>query len=424
MLYNLADSVWVAGLGSTALAALGFISPLFFVVVGLGNGIGAGANSLIARSIGAQDKKLADNAATHTVLLTILLSILAPLILIPLLKTILLVMGAGDSVEMGLQYGNIVFGFMFVFVFSSVAAAILRSEGDVNRSMYAMAITAVLNIVLDPIFIYVLNMGMAGAAWASVLSASIACIVMGYWIWVKKNTYLTITKKVFEYKNAIVKDIALVAIPATAENLVMSFCAILINAMLTITAGTVAVAVYTSGLRINQMAMIPLIGIGTAMLTVTGAAYGARDYKKLSEAYNYSILLGGAVSIILAIIMYICAPYIAMIFTYSPQSMMLTDRIADLLKILCLFLIAMPLGIMSSCTFQGVGKGITSLVLTLFRTLIFELIFAYILGFMLNFGELGIYFGLVVGCAVGSLISFAWAKTFIHKLQKYYEKSF
>ena len=422
MMYNLADSLWVAGLGSDALAALGFISPLFFVIVGFGNGIGAGANSLIARAIGKKDKALADNAASHSIFITVVLSIILPLIIIPLLGTILTIMGAGSSVKMGIEYGNVVFAFMIVFIFASVAAAILRAEGDVNRSMYAMAITAILNIVIDPIFIYVFHMGIVGAAWATVLSSLISCIVMGYWIWVKKDTFLRINRKVFEYKNKIVKDICSVAIPSMAENLTMSVLMMGINAMLTIAAGTTAVAVYASAARINQFAMIPLFGIGTAMLTVTGAAYGARDYNKLGEAHSYSIVLGYAVSILLSIVMFFGSDYIALLFAYTPESAPLAPLISNALKILCLFLIAMPAGIMSSMTFQGVGKGLTSFIITLCRSIIFEIIFAYIIGIMLGFGELGIYVGLVIGCACGSLLSYGWCKLFIRRLKQNYNK--
>ena len=128
------------------------------------------------------------NAASHSIFITIILSIALPLILIPLLSPILTLMGAGRCVSMGVDYGNVVFLFMIVFLFASVASAILRAEGDVNRSMYAIAITAILNIIIDPIFIYVLHMGIVGAAWATVLSSLISCIVMGYWIWIKKDT--------------------------------------------------------------------------------------------------------------------------------------------------------------------------------------------------------------------------------------------
>ena len=422
MMYNLADSLWVAGLGSDALAALGFISPLFFVIVGIGNGIGAGANSLIARAIGHKDKALADNAASHSIFITIILSIALPLILIPLLSPILTLMGAGRCVSMGVDYGNVVFLFMIVFLFASVASAILRAEGDVNRSMYAIAITAILNIIIDPIFIYVLHMGIVGAAWATVLSSLISCIVMGYWIWIKKDTYLRINRKVFNYANKVTKDICSVAIPSMAENITMSALIMIINGMLTIVAGTTAVAVYASAARINQFAMIPLFGIGTAMLTVTGTAYGAHDYKKLKEAHRYSIILGYGVSILLSIIMFFGSDYIALLFAYTPESAPLAPLISKALKILCLFLIAMPAGIMSSMTFQGVGKGLTSFIITLCRSNIFEVIFGYVIGIVLGFGEFGVYAGLVIGCACGSLLSYAWCKLFIKRLNKNYTK--
>ena len=195
MIYNLADSLWVAGLGADALAAVGFITPVFFIIINVGNGIGAGANSLIARAIGAENKELADNAAVHTLLLSIILSIIVPIILIPFMGPLLNLMGAGSSTQLGIEYGQIMFGFTFFFVLSGVLQSLLRAEGDVKRAMNVTIVTSVLNIVLDPIFIYPTGWGVSGAAWATVLSVAVSCVIMGWWIWGKKDTYLTVTRK-------------------------------------------------------------------------------------------------------------------------------------------------------------------------------------------------------------------------------------
>ncbi|MGZ7135580.1 MAG: MATE family efflux transporter, partial [Methanobacterium sp.] len=152
MAYNLADSIWVAGLGPNALAALGFVTPIFMIVIGLGNGLGAGATSLIARCIGAENKQGADNAAIHAVILTIGLSAILTVLIILFLPNILMTMGAGGSTGLATQYGQIVFGGLIFLIFSSVSSGILRAEGNVKKPMYAMAATAILNIVLDPIF--------------------------------------------------------------------------------------------------------------------------------------------------------------------------------------------------------------------------------------------------------------------------------
>ena len=278
MLYNIADSIWVAGLGAEALAALGFITPLFMVLVGLGGGIGAGANSLIARNIGAKNFDQANNAGLHAIVLCIIISAIFTVLMILFLPTLLEMMGAGDSIGYALEYGYIVFAALFIFVYSGVASAIFRSEGDMRRATIAIAVTAVMNIVLDPIFIYVLNMGIVGAAWATVFSATLSCLVMSYWIWGKKDLFLDLSPKNFSYQSKMMIDELQVAVPSTLENIIFSALAIIINGMLVAASGTTAVAVYTASMRIVQMATIPLIGIGTAVLTVAGVAYGARNY--------------------------------------------------------------------------------------------------------------------------------------------------
>ncbi|WP_407414528.1 MATE family efflux transporter [Methanobrevibacter sp.] len=415
MIYNIADSIWVAGIGPEALAAIGFITPLFLLLVGLGGGIGAGANSLISRYIGAKDSKQANNAALHAVFLCIVISAVFTVLMILLLPSLLIMIGAGDSLEYALEYGYIIFAALFIFVYSNVASAIFRSEGDMRRATIAIAITAVLNAILDPIFIYVLNFGITGAAWATVFSAILSCLVMSYWIWGKKDLFLDLSLKNFSFDKQIIIDILLVAIPATLETIIFSALAIIINGMLVIVAGTTAVAVYTASMRIVQLAMIPLIGIGTAVITVAGVAYGARNVENLKTAHSYSIKLSFLLSVIIGVIMVVFSNQIASIFSYTTSSSVLAPHIATALSVLSLFVLAIPHGMMSSMLFQGVGKGINSLILTLLRSLIFESIFAYLFAFIFGWGLVGIYAGVVLGCFVGSTVGFIWAKIFIKR---------
>ena len=424
MLYNIADSIWVAGLGADALAAVGFITPLFMVLVGLGNGIGAGANSLIARYIGAGNIKQANNAGLHGILLAIIVSVIFTVIIEVFMVPILKFMGAGNTIQYAMDYSYIIFGFLFVFVYSGVASAIFRSEGDMRRATIAIAVTAVLNIILDPVFIYVLNFGIAGAAWATVISAIMSCLVMSYWIWGKKDLYLDLTPKNFNYQGQMMLDNLQVAIPSTLESLVFSILAIIINAMLVMAADTTAVAVYTASMRIVQLAMIPLIGLGTAVLTVCGVAYGAHNHKNLKTAHSYSIKLGFAISIALGAIMFVFSSPIATMFSYTEASAALSPQIAQAISVLSLFVLAIPHGMMSSMMFQGVGKGVYSLLITLLRSLILETVFAYIFCFIFGWGLTGIYAGVVFGCFVGGTVGYIWAKFFIRKFTQISIKKF
>ncbi|WP_323736137.1 MATE family efflux transporter [Methanosphaera sp. ISO3-F5] len=419
MAYNLADSIWVAGLGSDALAAIGFITPLFMILVGLGNGIGAGANSMIARFVGAKNIPEANNTALHSLVLTVIISILGSVVMYFILPSLLQIMGAGTATQQALDYGGIVFTFMIIFIYSNVGTAILRSEGDVKRAMYVMAITAIFNIVLDPIFIYILGFGIMGAAWATVLSGFISCLVLLYWMHIKKDTFLNLEFKNFHYENSITWGILNVAIPSTAENLIFSALGIIENYFLVLVSGTIAVATYTAGMRLIQLSMIPLMGFGTALLTVAGASYGARNYQKLQDSFFYTLKLGLIVSTIMAIVFYFFAPQISMVFAYS-SSASLAPRIAQLIQIMIIFIYAVCLGMVSAMMFQGVGKGFTSLILTFIRALLLEVVFSYVFGVLFGWGEQGIYYGVVLGGFLGGIISFIWANVYLRRLRNNY----
>jgi Na+-driven multidrug efflux pump len=261
----------------------------------------------------------------------------------------------------------------------------------------------------------VLNFGIAGAAWATVISASLSCVVMSYWIWGKKDTYLDLSPSNFDYQGSMMLDTLQVPIPSTLETIVFSALTIIINSMLVMASGTTAVAVYTASMMIVQLAMIPLIGLGTAVLTVCGVAYGAHNHKNLKTAHSYSIKLGFAISIGLGAIMFIFSSPIATMFSYTEASAALSPEIATAISVLSLFVLAIPHGMMSSMMFQGVGKGTYSLLITLLRSLILESVFAYVFCFIFGWGLPGIYGGVVFGCFVGGTVGYIWAKFFIRK---------
>jgi putative MATE family efflux protein len=416
--YLIVDSIWVAGLGFDALAALGFISPLFMIIFGLGSGLGTGTTSLIARCIGAKDNDKANNAGMHSILLTLIISIVLPIISLLFLKDILVLIGAGSVLTLANEYGQIIFLGSFALLFNSLGSSILRAEGDINRATYAIAISSLLNMIIAPIFIYTLKLGISGASIATVLSSLVSCIVILYWILIKRDTYIALKLKNFSFNIEIIKDILLVTLPATVEFFIMSITTIIINAMLIIVGGTTAVAVYTAGWRIVTIGMTPAMGIETALLIVAGVAFGAKNYKKLELSFNYAIKLAVLISIVLAGLIYIFAPSLAWLFTYSSNSAILAPSIVEFIRIFSVFLIAIPFGLASSSVFQAMGKGHTSLVLIIIRDLILSLIVAYILGFVLHLGANGIYWGIVIGIILGSVISYLYFKIFLKRLKK------
>jgi len=163
-------------------------------------GLGIGGGSAISRRIGARDQAGAGEVASHTLVLTFLIGISFCSLIFLAVTPIFSSMGAGDALEMTITYARIMsLGAFFVF-FANVGAAVLRAEGDTKRAMWAIAFGTVLNIVLDPIFIYGFNMGVAGAAWASVISLVLSTGVILYWLFFKKDTYVPIEFRHFKWK--------------------------------------------------------------------------------------------------------------------------------------------------------------------------------------------------------------------------------
>ncbi len=333
-----------------------------------------------------------------------------------ILDPILKIMGAAEVLDYCKQYGVVLFIWTFALVIPTIIGGIFRAEGDVNRATIPLAVTAIANMILDPIFIYTLNQGIAGAAMATGIAGFIGLLMQIYWIYVKKNTYLSYSLKNFKNNMKMYLDILTVGIPASLEQLIMSVLAIVVNFLLTIVAGTTAVAVYTAGWRIISVGIIPAVGVGTAAVTVAGVAYGARNYDKIKTTVRYAVKIGFIVSLITCLLIHFFAGQIAYIFSYSSTSAALAPLITDFLKIMCLFVLFVPFGATAGNVFQGLGKGTISLVLTTFRELILVLIFACLLGLVFNMGEIGVYIGMLIGGLIGSVIAYGIIEIYVKRL--------
>ncbi|MDD4127295.1 MAG: MATE family efflux transporter [Methanomicrobium sp.] len=421
--YNLVDAVWVAGLGQDALAAVGFVMPVFMILMGLGNGLGAGVTSAISRLIGSKKKAEAENAAVHSFLLSTIISVVLTLPFVFLLEPIVSAMGAGSAAEPAVIYGQIVFAGTILFLFSNIGYAVLRAEGDMKRTMYAMAVSAVINLVLDPVLIYWMDWGIAGAAWATIISVAVVNVILLYWFFVKKDCYLLIRLSAFSYKGSILKGILGVGIPASLEFMLMSLVLLVINYILVDVSGTDAVAVYTGGWRVVMFAIIPLAAIGTAAVSVVGANYGARKFENLKIILNYSIKLGILISVVTAVVTWIFASQITALFTYTPESAHLAPLFIGFLQTMCLFYPFVALGMMSSSIFQGTGRGVTSFIINVFRNLVFIALFAYVLGEVLKMGQYGVWYGIVLGDIFGGILAYAWAYVYLRVLIKHEEEN-
>jgi putative MATE family efflux protein len=415
--YTLINGIWVGGLDESAIAAVGFVNPLFLIVMGFSNGIGAGATSVISRYIGVKDKKQADNAALHVLLLTVILSIIFTFILVLLIKPILILMGSDPRlIGLSVTYGQILFLGSTFMIFTATSYGILRAEGNVKKATYAMILAAVINMILDPFFIYTLNMGVFGAGLASVFSLGLNSILIIYWF--LNGTYIDFSLKNFKYQWNMIKRILSVGLPGGAEFLFTSILTALLNIILLSCSDIQGVAVYNTGWRVIMLVIVIPMAIATATISVTGVNYGAGKIENLKPILNYSVKLGFVIVTFVAAFIFIFAQQISYIFAYLPGLADLREVIADFLRITCLFYFFVPVGLSSTSLFQGVGKGLKSLALTAIRIFILQIFFVYLLAIVLGYGQYGVWYGIILGNTFGAIFAYLYTIRFINKVNK------
>ena len=416
--YNIVDGIWVAGLGQAAIAGIGFVTPIFMILNGFSVGLGNGATSSISRSVGAKNRERASKSAAHSLLIFLVASIVLTLTLLIIQEPVLKTYGAsGQSLTEALKYGTPMFLGLFAFMFANGGSGILRGEGDMKRAMYAMIVSVALNFILDPIFIYVLNLGSAGASLATIVSSLGAAIVIIYWILIKKDTYVNVTFKGFKFDSEIARDILKVGIPASLDMFVMSIAMSFYLMFISSVGGEYGIAAFTSGQRLYLFGIMPLTAIASAVAAVSGSAFGARNWDYLSRTHTYGTKFAMLVSIVILLILVIFAPQLSMIFAYTPETASLIPEITSFLRIASFGLLLVGIGMPSSFFYQGIGRGTTSLAWTIIRELIFTVGFTYLFGIVLNWGLTGIWVGLAVGRIIASILSFTYARYTIRKLK-------
>lgn len=417
--YNIIDGIWIAGLGEIAIAAIGFVTPIFMILNGVSVGLGNGATSSISRFVGAHNKENVNESAIHSLLIFLIASVLLTVFLLVVQEPVLRLYGAqGEALTQAIQYGTPLFGGLIAFIFANGASGILRGEGDMKRAMYAVLVSVFLNALFDPIFIYVLDFKIAGAAYATILSSLISAAVILYWILIKKDTYADIHFEAFKFKMSIVKDILKVGIPASLDMVMLSIAVALYMAFIAQMSGDYGIAVYTSGQRLYLFVIMPLTAIGSAVTTVVGSAYGAKNGDYISRAHKYGSKLGILFGFVTTLILIIFANPLSTMFAYTPETAYLIPGIVLFLRVATLSLPLTGAGMASSFFYQGIGKGFLSLFFTILREIIFAVSMTYYFGIVLDMGLLGIWIGLALGRSIASVINYIAGRFTIKKLRE------
>ena len=407
-LYTIVDMIFIGRLGGDAIAAVAFNMPLFFLVLGLSFGVGSGVTASIARFIGAKDKVNADNTAEHAVALGLIISTILTTLGLIYGENLLQRLGATESVlPLSWDYLKVsLIGLPFM-VFSTFFRSILSGEGDMKLPMAVAGLGTILNIILDPIFIFTLGYGVGGAAMASAISQLIVFLIFVYMLFVKEHAYIRFRMRDFSHSIFIIKDIIRVGLPASMSMIIMAFGQLVFNRIL-VRFSTDAVAAYQVGGRMDMVIFLPIMAIASALTTLVGMFFGAKEIEKIKFIAKYGIIRSMMVTGVLSIILYIFAPLVVKSFTLDVgiQSIAVTY-----LRFICLIYPLIAIGMTVGRILQGLGKGLPMLVITSIRILALSAPLALYFIMVLNKSIEWVWYAMIISTIVSVAISLIWLKS-------------
>jgi len=420
-LYNLVDMIFIGRLGGHAITGIAFNMPLFFLVLGLTMGLGTGVTASIARFIGQDNKKEADNSAEHAVFMAVIISFSLSSIGLMFGKTILALFGAeGEILSLGWEYLHVMCVGMPFMIFSGFFRSILAGEGDMKFPMMVAGLGTILNIILDPIFIFELEsyggfgfgLGVAGAAMATVISQIIVFCVFVYMLFVKQHSYITFRLKYFSFSMDIIWDIVKVGLPASLSMVVMAIGQGVFNKIL-IHFSTDTVAAYQIAGRIDMLVFLPIFSVAASLTTLVGMFFGAKEYDALRFTIRYGIMSAFFITVLASIFIYFFAELAVGFFT---DDKLIISISVTFLKLFAFVYPLISIGITTGRVLQGLGKGLPVLIITIVRVLGVSAPLAVFFIFYMDKPVEWVWYSMMVSTIVAFTIALTWLVSTIRTL--------
>ena len=414
-LYSLIDLWWISQTHMESFFGLVFSIPIIAFLFSLGSSFGQGTNSIISRFIGSNHYRHGYNSLIHGLILCLIVW-LCIIAITPFIKTVLtlLVVGLDNGITAIIDYLFPMFVFSFSFILLNFFAETMQAEGDSKRPTILIISANILNIILDPIFIFVLGWEVKGAAYATILSSLISLSIMVY-LYLSSKTKVPLSLSYFKFDSYIVKEILKVAIPNFLDKSVFSISGFFINYVLLSTIGVNGIIIYSVSNQLKDMVMSPIKGFSKGIMSVTGHLFGAKKFDDLEEIYAYVLKISILTVALIMIAFFIFRNEIFAVFSINQM-----DMIIFWISIFGLLIaLSLPFSMITSKMFDGFGKSTYSLLFTLLK-IVFQIVSIYLLNLFLSDGS-SVLFGITLSEIVFAAVYYFSLKYFFKKFKRIYK---
>ena len=377
-LYNIVDTFFAGKISPEALSALSKSFPIYFILVATSIGVTIAGTSLIGNSIGENDKKKVLYYFSNTIYFGVFISIIITFLGLYFSETVFLLMGSTNEVTLlGLEYTNVIFSGTIIFIMVVALNSLLHAEGDTKTFRNALIFSFFLNIILNPIlifgFMFIPAFGVKGIGIATIISQTISLFIVFYKV-MKNQRVKEMTKEFFLIKYIYLKDIFFQSMPIS-----IAICGYSIASAIIFTyvgsSGEEAAAGYGAATRIEQVVLLPVLGINTAIISVIAQNYGAGNYLRIKQSYYTAIKYAFIIMVTSGIFIYITSGIIP---TFFSDNLEVIHYGKKYLQISAFVLPAYPIFFLSNGFFMALKKSENALITNFFRNIILPIVTFYV----------------------------------------------
>ena len=424
-IYILVDTYFLGSkIGTSAISALGYVMPFYFIIMGITFGLAAGTTTMIAQYIGKQDKHRAELVAQNSILMACFFSIFILSFIYLFGKPLLSLQVKGNGIlTLALDYFYIMaFGSIFL-IFSIFIRGILIGEGESMLPMWALGIGTILNIILDPFFIDYL--GIKGAAYATIISQIIVVSIFLYFIFIKQSTYIKFSFKSLKFDFQIWREIFHIGIPTSISMLIMSVGLFLMNSIFIEDSH---VAAYNLANRIENFVTLTLVALSSSQVTILGMFYGAKRFDLIKPMVRYTTIWSIAIASVFSIIIFLFIEDIAPLFLTASSTQEIDiskEAIKTTVQYFQVMIFAYPfIGItmVSTRAMQAIGKAWPMMVIALLRVVILQCTMTYVFIVIMNKDINWAWYAIGNACIMSALFAYSMRTYFFNKLYKDLER--
>lgn len=404
--YMLTDTFWVGRLGKEAVASISLNFPIIFFLTSFGGGFAIAGTILVSQYYGNKNQKQVDYVSSQTVINMFIVSLILTIIGYFSAESIINMLGAEASVaSLSISYMKIIFLGMPLLFQYFIFQSLLRGVGDVKTPMYIVLGTVLLNLILDPLFIFgysfIPAMGVDGAAWATLGTQGLAGLI-GIILLFTGKFELKVKKEYLKPDIKLAKKIFNLGLPTALENSIRSFGLIVMTGIVA-GFGTVMIASWGIGSRMLNFVIVPCFGLSIATSTLVGQNIGAKKINRAEKTGKYSAIIGFLTLTLFGIIMFFAAENIAKLFV--PGELEVIKESTLFIRLMAFTFGFIALRMIIGGVFRGSGNTKTSFIVALTYLWILNIPLAYILSYYTTIGARGIWYALPIANVISALIA-------------------